>query len=168
MCKVNVLGLGDSLKTFEGGLSIGVNDIWSRYKTDYLVCVDYRNRFTPERLKTIDNSKPIKFYSQLTDWSDRRDFEKIELQIDYPNYICQLNIKTVPKSLCSPFVACAIAYKYLKATEIHLYGVDLVNHPLLKQGQCDKIKVHFKNLKIALRQNDCDFVVHGNGILKGI
>lgn len=166
MSNINVLGLGDSLKLFEGGTSIGVNDIWSRHKTDYIVCVDRKDRFTPERLKTINESSPLKFYSQLSDWDDRRDFEKIELQIDYPNYVCQLNIKTIPKSFCSPFIACAIAYKYLEATEINVYGVDLINHPLLKADQCEKIKIHFRNLKTALRQNGCELIIHGNGILK--
>jgi hypothetical protein len=165
--KINVLGLGASLSLYipDGSLAIGVNDIWSRVKTDYIVCLDKRERFIPERLKTIDESEPIIFFSQLDDWQERKDFEKIELQPDFPNYKCPINSKKLPKSLCSPFVATVIAYK-LGATEIHLYGVDLVNHPHLEPVTCEQIKLHFRNLKIALIQNGCQLIIHGQGILK--
>lgn len=164
---INVLGLGDSLKLFipDGNITIGVNDIWSRVRADYIVCLDTRDRFVPDRLKVIDESKPIEFFSQLDDWKDRSDFKKIELQPDFPNYKCQINTAKLPKSLCSPFVATAIAYK-LGANEIHLYGVDLINHPHLGPDSCEQIKLHFKNLKIALAQNNCKLIVHGDGILK--
>src|SRR5664279_4032813 len=127
---ISVLGLGSSLGLYKkSGISIGVNDIWSRVKTDYVVCLDLKERFTPERLSVIENCKPVKFYSifplkdkpQENDWSDRPDFEKIELQPYYPNYECQINTPQLPKSFCSPFVACAIAYKHFHATEIQLF-----------------------------------------------
>jgi hypothetical protein len=170
MGKIAVCGTGPSIELYkpEYDLSIGVNDIWSKIQTDYIVCLDAKNRFIPERLKTINESKPVKFFSQLTDWSDRSDFQKIELLPYYPVNVCQLNIPQLPKSHCSPFVACVIAFKYFHATEIHLFGVDMVNHPNLKDQTLENIKVHFKNLRIALRQNGCDFVVHGLGILKNI
>ena len=40
--RVAVLGLGTTLKFYKEGfdLTIGVNDIWSRVKTDHVVCVD--------------------------------------------------------------------------------------------------------------------------------
>lgn len=165
---INVLGLGPSLELFQGGLSIGVNDIWSKVKSDYVVCLDKPDRFTPERLRVINECKPVKFYSQLDDYSQRPDFERIELQPDFPKYICQINLPQLPRSLCSPFVACAIAYKLLKATEIHVYGVDLLNHPHLDASSCERIKLHFRNLKVALVQNNCELIVHGNGILKNL
>ena len=176
MGQISVLGLGPSLSLYTSGLAIGVNDIWSKVKTDYLVCVDTKDRFTSERLKTINESNPLKFYSifplkdkpEVTDWSDRPDFQRIELQPDFPKYVCQINIPQLPKSLCSPFVACAIAYKYLQATEINVYGVDLLNHPHLDRDSCDRIKLHFHNLKIALIQNNCQLIIHGDGILKGV
>jgi hypothetical protein len=165
--EISVLGLGPSLELFKpDGISIGVNDIWSRIQTDYVVCLDKKERFTPERLSIIETSKPVKFYSQVDDWSHRSDFELIELQPYFPNYECQLNTKQLPKSLCSPFVACVIAYKYLGASEIHVFGVDLVNHPYLDKKSCERIKIHFKNLKIALRMRKCELVIYGDGILK--
>lgn len=174
--KIAVCGLGFSIGLYkpEYGLSIGVNDIWSKVQTDYIVCVDKRIRFTPERLKIIDESKPIKFFTQypekdhleLMDWRDRNDYCHIELQPNYPDYICQLGINQLPQSHCSPFIACAIAFNYFHATEIHLFGVDMINHPHLHGGTLESIKLHFKNLKIALRQNGCELIIHGNGILK--
>jgi len=169
MGKINVLGLGESLSFYipDDSPTIGVNDIWSKVQTDYIVCLDKRDKFSDERLKTIDESKPLKFFSQLEDWNNRPDYEIITLQPDYPKYKCQINLSSLPKSLCSPFVACALAYK-MGAKEIHVYGVDLINHPHLKAECCERIKLHFRNLKIALIQNGCRLVIHGDGILKSL
>jgi hypothetical protein len=180
MAKINVLGLGPSLDLFipNGDITIGVNDIWSKIKTDYVVCVDKKECFfnEPERLKTINECKPINFYTHFpikdkpeeNDWSDRPDYQHIELQPYYPNYECNVNTKQIAKSSCSPFIATVIAYKFLGATEINVYGVDLINHPNLDRKQCEKIKLHFRNLKIALRMNGCELIVYGNGILKNL
>ncbi len=157
MGQVAVLGLGPSLKLYNGGydLTIGVNDIYSKVPTDHIVCVDRPDRFTVERLKVINESTPP-------------DYFPIELQEQYPNYVCLLNIKAIPKSLCSPFVAAAIAYKLHEATEIHLYGVDLTNHPNLDKRSCERIFTHFKNLSYSLRIAGSKLVVHGDGILKSL
>lgn len=165
-----MLGLGESLKLYEGGydFTVGVNDIWREVHTDAVVCVDEGHRFTAERLKTIYASRPLYFYSQLEEWAGMQGYKKIELQEAFPDYVCQLHIPKVPKSLCSPFVAAAIAYKYHGATEIHLYGVDLLTHPLLKHSQCATILKHFRNLKTALTQHGCRLLVHGNGLLKSL
>jgi hypothetical protein len=170
MGQVAVLGLGPSLKLYNGGydLTIGVNDIYSKVPTDHIVCVDRPDRFTVERLKVINESTPERFYTHLTDWQDRPDYFPIELQEQYPNYVCLLNIKAIPKSLCSPFVAAAIAYKLHEATEIHLYGVDLTNHPNLDKRSCERIFTHFKNLSYSLRIAGSKLVVHGDGILKSL
>jgi len=166
---IAVLGLGPSLSLYEDGkygLTIGVNDIWKNIETDVVVCVDKRNRFNDERMKTIDECTPKAFYSHLEDYEERKDYVKIELQPDYPRYVCQLEIPSYPKSLCSPFVACAVAYKVYKATEIHLFGVDMLDHPHLNGSSCSRITVHFRNLLIALRQGGSDLIIHGDGILR--
>jgi hypothetical protein len=173
---VNVLGLGPSIDLYnpDGNISIGVNDIWSKVKTDYIVCVDLPQRFTPDRLKVINDSNPIKFFSQfptkenpgILGFSQRGDYEHIELLPYYPDTICQLNIPMLPKSLCSPFVACAIANNYLHATEIHLYGVDMTNHPNFQGKTIERILTHFRNFKSAYEVNDNKFIVHGDGVLK--
>ncbi len=168
--KVSVLGLGPSLSLYkpDGSITVGVNDIWSKVKTDYIVCIDFPFRFTEERLATINESRPIKFISHLDDYASRPDFERIELLPYFPNYVCQLNLPQYPKSLVSPFIACAVAFKYLHATEINLYGADMVNHPNIKLDDQQRIINHFRNLKVALVQSGCKFIVHGDGILKNL
>ena len=171
MAKIAVLGLGPSLDLFnpsEFDASIGVNDIWSKHHSDYVVCVDMPQRFTPERLRIIEESRPVKFYSQLDYWQKHTNFERINLLPYYPEYICQLDTPSLPKSLCSPFIATVIAYKFLEAVEIHLFGVDMDNHPNLKGKTLEKIKLHFTLLKQALRGKGVRLVIHGNGILKNI
>jgi hypothetical protein len=176
MGKIAVLGLGQSLEEYAAdsnnySAAIGVNDIWSRVQTPYVVCVDRLSCFTPERLAVIQACRPMAFYSHLDFdknvpiWGLRPDFVKIELQPYYPTYVCQLDTPQLPKSHCSPFVAAVIAFKLLHADEVHLYGVDLVNHPNLKPATCERIKLHFANLKRALADVGCGFVVHGRGIL---
>jgi hypothetical protein len=170
MKKIAVLGLGKSLALYTGAedFAIGVNDIWRAVQADYVVCVDRPDRFTPERLAVIKDCTPLRFYSQLPDWAGRPDYQRIELQPDYPNYTCQLHIPAIPKSLCSPFVAAAIAYKLHAATEIHLYGVDLIDHPLLDARSCGRIRLHFTQLKIALAMAGSKLITHGDGLLRSL
>jgi hypothetical protein len=169
--KIAILGLGPSLKNFNApdfDLSIGVNDIWRYVKTDVVVCLDYPNIFPHDRLKVINECKPKAFYSQIVAWDTRPDFVKINFLPGYPDNFVQFETPTLHKSLCSPFVAAEIAYKYYFADEIHLFGVDLIGHPNLTGELCTKIKLHFKNLKTALTENDCKLIIHGNGILKDL
>ncbi len=167
MAKIAVLGLGESLSLYdkEGfDLSIGCNDIWSRVKTDYVVCVDEPARFSPERLRAIEACRPLSFYSHLDSWAYREDFVKITLQPDFPKYVCQLDIPDLPKSLCSPFIACAVAYRFHNPSEIHLYGVDLLTHPQLSKS-IERIRLHFRNLKIELAKKGIPLIIHGKGAL---
>jgi hypothetical protein len=169
--KIAILGLGPSLKNFDPAdfkLSIGVNDIWEYVETDIVVCLDNRKAFNSERLSVIEHCNPIAFYSQMVTWDTKPSFRKIEIYPYYPETECNLDLPQFQKSYCSPFVAVQIAYRYYNATEIHLFGVDLVNHPHLDRPLCERIKIHFGNLKAALNQKGCDLVVHGEGILKDL
>lgn len=168
MGKVAVLGLGPSIDLFDKQdyeLVVGVNDIWRYFPADVIVCVDRPSAFTPTRLSVINHSQPQMFYSHVFDWEHRRDFRKINLISGYPDRICDLRQKGFWKSFCSPFVAVQVAWRLHGADDIHLYGVDLLNHPHLDQRLCQRIKVHFDNLFRALRDQGCTVVVHGNGIL---
>jgi len=165
---VAVLGLGESRNLFnssEYDFSIGVNDIWRYFKTDYVVCVDYPRAFMPDRIKVINECKPKIFFSQFFQWETRPDFEKIHIAAGYPDFICNLDQLAYCKSYCSPFIATQVAYKKFGATEIHLFGVDLIKHPHLNITLCAKIKIHFRNLKKALDAKGCKLIVHGSGIL---
>jgi len=169
--KIAVLGLGESLQLFDASqfdASIGVNDIWARVPADYVVCVDKPDRFEPERLAGVVAARCKAFYSQLGEWSFMPNFYPIELQPAYPTYICQLDPPALPKSHCSPFIAAAIACKLHNASEVHLFGVDLVNHPLLKAATCERIRIHFKNLRDAMALRGCVLKVHGGGLLRSL
>jgi hypothetical protein len=169
--KIAVLGLGKSLSLFKKenfDLSIGVNDIWRYVKTDIVVCLDHEKVFKPERLKAIKESAPQAFYSQIVNWDYRKDFIKLNFYSQYPEIGCNIDKPTYEKSFCSPFVAAQIAYKEYGADEIHVFGVDLLNHPHLDARLCGRIKKHFINLKTALIKVDCKLIIHGEGILKDI
>lgn len=84
----------------------------------------------------------------------------------YPDNFCHLDSPSLPKSVTSPFVACVIAWKYYGATEIHLFGVDMINHPHIQGELIRKSKIHFKNLQKALEPKGCALVVHGDGVFK--
>ncbi len=169
--KISILGLGPSLALFikdDYDICIGVNDIWRSVETDIVVCLNPRKDFTPDRLKYIDGCKPQVFYSQIVAWDTRPDFRKINILPGYPDVFCKLDDPAFQKSYCSPFVAAQIGWKYYDASEIHLFGVDMINHPHLDQQLCGKIKMHFRHLKTALLGKNCIFVVHGDGILKDL
>jgi hypothetical protein len=168
--KIAVCGLGESIKLYtpDYDLTIGVNDIWRIVKTDVVVCLDNPKVFNPDRLKVINECTPQAFYSQMVVWDTRKDFIKINLLDGYPDNLVQFNTPALHKSLCSPFVACEIAYKFYFADEIHLFGVDLINHPHLDKPLCAKIITHFRNLKTALNKKGCDLIIHGEGILRNI
>jgi hypothetical protein len=171
MGTVAVLGLGPSLSLFNPfkfDLSIGVNDIWRYHKTEVVVCVDKRQNFTRERMEVIDNCKPKAFYSQMATYQDRPDFNKIEILSIYPEVSCDLSSWKFQKSYCSPFIAVQIAFRWYDTKDIHLFGVDLIDHPNLKGDMCRKIKTHFINLKRELFKYNCLLTVHGDGILKDI
>jgi len=169
--KVAVLGTGPSIKLFLAetairfDLTIGVNDIYKYMTTDAIVCVDKPTAFTPERLNIINKSKPKIFYSQMVVWDSRPDFKKINILPGYPDRFLDLNVPGYWKSFCSPFIAVQVAWREHGATEIHVYGVDLTNHPHLDHELCKKIKLHFGKLREALKQKGCEIIIHGDGIL---
>jgi len=171
MGKIAVCGLGQSVNLFMAeeplayDLTIGVNDIYRYINTDINVCVDKPTAFTPERLRVINQSTPKIFYSQMVMWDKRPDFKKINILPGYPDRICDLKQNGFWKSFCSPFIAVQVAWRLHGATEVHLFGVDLINHPHLDYKLCQKIKVHFVNLRHALKDMGCRMIVHGNGIL---
>lgn len=164
---IDVLGLGESLSLFrpnKDNITFGVNDIFRYYPVDYLVCIDKPNRFNDERLKIIKQSAPIKFFSHLNEWDRQPNFELIKLQQQFPTRVCDLDLEKIPKSVFSPYVAIALAYKLFKPSLINIYGVDMVSHDNLSKYR-DRIRTHFKYLKMALAKKGCQANVYGHGIL---
>lgn len=165
MGTIDVLGMGESLYLHDGkNITFGVNDIFSIKPVDYLVCVDKKARFTQERLKWIEGSTPEKFFSQLWEWRTHPRFELIELQGFYPGNSVNLDANELPKSLFSPYVAVALAYRMFKPQKIRLFGVDMTTHKHLKNDRV-RIQKHWLAMKRALRERGCIAEVYGNGLL---
>lgn len=168
MGKIAILGLGESLSLFKKedfDYAIGVNDIWRKVKTDAVVVLNQESAFNPDRLKWIKECEPKIFYSQIVNWDFKPGFFKIDFFPGYPEKYISLHEKKMYKSIFSPFVAIQIAYKYHNATEIHVFGVDFVNHPIIKGELLNHVKRHFANLVAELKKYNVPVVVHGSGIL---
>jgi hypothetical protein len=152
---VEVLGLGESLSEYKpnGNITIGVNDIHSRIKTNYVVCVDNFEPFTKERLDTILNTKCKGFYSQLECWKSVQNYTEIKI-----HRVAELDSELFRYSNNSTFVACVLAYK-LGATKIILWGVDMNTHKHFVNNSFDKAVNDFKQLKKDLNQLGCELVI---------
>lgn len=151
--KINVLGLGDTLKHYvnDGSICIGVNDIQRYHNTDYVVCVDSPDVFKPERLEGIKASKCIGFYTQLEDWTKLvQNINIIEFNRGR-GLVEEIDTNRFCYSNNSPYVACVLAYK-LGATEIVLWGVDFNDHPHLNGSARDKSFRDYKELQKALNK----------------
>lgn len=155
--EIDVIGCGESaLKyTNTGNLTVGVNDCNKIYPVDYLVCVDLPKSFQKERLRTILNSRPKKFFSQLQEWHSLiLNFQKIKFSIGSGVLSDFDNKETVCYSNNSTFVAVVIAYK-LGAKEINLYGADFNTHPNFIDNNLKKTMKDFKSLNNLLFLKGC-------------
>lgn len=165
--KAAVLGLGKTLNHFKGDydITIGVNDIHSRVKTDYVVCIDYKHRFTDERKKAIESTSCKGFYSQLPDWQQVPNYKKIRLVRK-----CDLDGETFDYSNNSTYVACHLAYK-MGAKDITLFGVDFDNNHKFFSNPRDKQAaiLGFQDLKTKLNDKGVKmYIGHGYSKLSSV
>jgi len=164
---IDVLGLGPSIEKYfnhDWHITFGVNDIYKHYPVDYLVCIDRPENFTLDRLKVINESYPKKFYTHLDSWQ-RPDLEMIEL---IKNYDCKLNLKQIPHSIESPYVAAALAFNIFHPTEIVLYGCDYTDHWKLKD-RITEIRQRWHILRTQMAINGCQLKLGVNaGELRSI
>lgn len=158
---INVLGLGESLQFFNDSenISIGVNDIHSRVKTDYVVCVDHPSVFDPERLKTILTTQSKGFYSQLDECLlyQVENFNRITFNLGR-GLLDGLDSEKFCYSNSSPYVATILAYK-LGAKKIILHGVDFKTHKHFKGNSKDRALNDFKNLNTELKKRGVSLFV---------
>lgn len=163
--RINVLGLGQSIDKYtpSGDITIGVNDIFKIIPVNNLVVIDTPEVFSKERLHTIINSTPDKFFTHLPQWRTLVPrYQKITLD-KYPGCLDGLdNKELVCYSNNSTFVATVIAYK-MKAKEIVLYGVDFKNHKHLSQSYIlEKQLKHFHDLYLQLKHRGVKLFVCSN------
>jgi hypothetical protein len=153
---IEVLGLGESLSEYKpnGNVTIGVNDIHSRIKTNYVVCVDNFEAFSKERLNTILNTKCCGFYTQLPCWKSVENYTEIKL-----HRLAEMDSELFRYSNNSPFVACVLAYK-LGATKIIIWGVDMnTHHALSKSNSFERAVKDYIKLKEDLFKRGCELVI---------
>jgi hypothetical protein len=128
----NIIGCGQTASHWDGsGLSIGVNDAWKFGKpTNYLLLANRPLSFSSDRLQTIINSKPEKFYCDKKDWEEWfPDWIKIRLKPWYGSYFKE----NFYYSNTSPFIAITLAAN-IGATKIILWGVDFQDHHKFNGG----------------------------------
>jgi len=133
---VAVIGCGSSAKDWfktQCDYSIGVNDVEKfGHKVNELVVINHPSKFRrePDRMNTIIQSKPDKFICHSTAW--KQWFPKAELR-SLTDFYNRVSKRLVYCSKTSPFVACSLAYN-MGATELVLWGVDMINHKVYSPG----------------------------------
>lgn len=141
---VSIIGCGDSAKEWfktPCDLSIGVNDcVKFGHQVNHLVVVNSPLKFHPKvsnnyvnRFKTITDSKPERFFCHNSNWKPY--FPKYEL-LSLRTFIGTYKKDRIYSAKTSPFVAVTLAVS-LGATEIILFGVDMINHHKFS-AQADK------------------------------
>lgn len=127
-----IVACGDSAKDWQSvGYSIGVNDCWKWGKpTDALLVCNRPETFSKERQEIIRQSKPAEFYCNKATWSEWfPNWKKVRIH-PWNGTLHQWPRTDGPSAYSyntSPIIAITLAYN-LGATEIIIWGVDLVNH----------------------------------------
>lgn len=132
---ISIVACGDSAKEWYKtpcDLSIGVNDANKfGHEVNYLVVVNSPLKFFPsvknghvDRLKTITDSKPERFFCHSSNWKPY--FPKFEL-LSMRTFIGTYRKDRIYSSKTSPFVAITLAAS-LGAKDIILFGVDMLTH----------------------------------------
>jgi len=140
----HVLGLGQTIAHYiernPEGRAIGVNDA-SRYVNPLwgLVVIDSPHVFTPDRLDHINRTECDVLFSSFTNYKSIRcnKFEQLSL---FSTHMLEIDGRYY-HSNNSPFIAVQAAY-YNGATEIVLWGVDMIDHHALT-GQLTKVQRDF-------------------------
>lgn len=142
-----IIGAGESARYWgrnQFDLSIGVNDCFKfGYQPDQLVLINFERKFNPQRLKTILATRPQKVWTHTSTW--KRHFSNAEVI-----KLCPFNgfVRNglIYSSKTSPLVALSLAV-IQGASEIIVFGIDMLNHPSYRQGtkQGDhEIKIYLK------------------------
>lgn len=156
---VSIVACGESAREWYKtpcDLSIGCNDcVKFGHEVDYLVIVNAPDKFNArakngfaDRIGTITRSKPKRFFCYDAKWKPY--FPNYELLALKP-FSGSVQSGRVYKSVTSPFVAITLAFSH-GATDIILWGVDLVNHPNIKNKTLSSEVSNYKRLFDALER----------------
>lgn len=149
--KCSIIACGETAKEWDRqGYSIGVNDCWKYHPTNVLVVINsFSGRADKERLKIIEQSKPTFFLSH-TKWK-RPDFRFINI-LTFTGRIEPGQFYHNNGS--SPFVATTVAVA-MGFKDIILYGVDMVDHPIIKDSYLEREVDSWRRLSAAIVKYDC-------------
>lgn len=160
MSRITILGCGETGKLWDGeGPSIGVNDCEKFGKrVDYLLIVNAKGKFSPERLRVIEASRPKMMFSHLKRWEETfSNFKHIPITQWAGT---EIKPKTIYHSKTSPFVAISLAY-CLGYSEAVLYGVDFKTHHAFAPGkpEFEYERIRYEKF-IAMLEERCGFKVY--------
>ena len=149
-----VYGLGPSAQGFvvpDGWKVFGVNDCDRLVKPDYLVVVNPEGSFRGDRWKWIYNTKADVVYSHLNIPISRPE-RLVRIKLGKENGV-NLDGDTCDYTNNSPYMCVILAYK-MGFRRIGLIGVDLVDHPHLKNRE--DIASSYRKLGDELIKHGCE------------
>jgi hypothetical protein len=161
----SVIGCGPSGEHWDGhGLSIGVNDCFKFGKrTPILLIANHFSKFPTERIETIKQHNPTKFYTDNNSW--RHIFPNfIQVHLRSWDGILRKDADRLQHANSSPFIAMSLAYN-LGASKIVLYGVEFNDHPHFRNGM-ERMEVRqYKQFIERLREKGIKVVLGAPGSL---
>lgn len=151
MSVIHIIGCGPSAKSWDGkGLSIGVNDCWRWRPTTYLIVLNPFSSVNDfRRQQIIWKSDPKYLFSQSKSaWGKHPKFKQV-LLFRWRNEF-QLG-RLYEHSISTPFTAVCLAANYNeRPSEIVMWGVDFIDHPVIKGEILERCKKDFSELHSAL------------------
>jgi hypothetical protein len=137
---VHILACGPTGAHFkpDGNPIIGVNDAgkWG-HAMDYLLFLNNKRQFTPERQEIIIQSKvgqALCIKPVIEDWSAH--FKTLLIETHSFPMLAYFNPNTIYHTNTSAFSAMSYAFSVMKANHIVLWGVDFLGHKFLKFSDC--------------------------------
>lgn len=163
-----VCGCGPSLAGFApsaGQLTIGVNDVGRLFDPDYLVVVNPRSQFKPERWRAIETSGARALFTQLDLGPVRPPVVRFRLgRFGGTDEPASTALPALHYTQNSPYVAVCLA-AWMGATPIGLLGVDFTDdhffgptgrHALA--GRLREIDTQYGALALALQRRGVELV----------
>lgn len=143
---ISIVACGSSGEHWDGhGLAIGVNDCFKFGKrTPILLIANHFSKFPADRVETIKQHNPTKFYTDNNSW--RHIFPNfIQVHLRSWDGILRKEPDRLQHADTSPFIAMSLAYN-LGASKIVLYGADFKNHHLY-QETASRTKMELRSYK---------------------
>lgn len=161
-----IVGLGPTSKAWDGqGFSIGVNDIYRRFKTTSLLCVNHLG-YDRDRQKYIDIAKPTHgFYTDVRQYKNHPCYRPLFLD-EKIHRKTKFDPKRIYYDNTSTFIAASLAF-YSGFRQIVLVGVDFINHRNIKNNSLRDTVGGYVKLNECFKQHGGEmFLLVNEGGLK--